>query len=130
MLIRMTEFQVFCWCEISTACFFVFQLIVLLSGKRSLKAMPLTEATSCMCSSKNIFCKYTKTTGTRPCRKVILMENFIEITLQLHNCIEIIPLRRPSMYLYRTYILLNTHRELLIPYSYNLRVSFQWVVSM
>ena len=113
----MTEFQVFCWCEKSTACFFVFQLIVLLSRKRSLKAMPLTEATSRMCSSKNIFRKYTKTTGTRPCRKVILMDNFIEITLQLHNCIEITPLRRPSMYLYRIYILMKTYMELLIPYN-------------
>ena len=112
----MAEFQVSCWCEKSTACFFVLQLIVVLSGKRSLKAMPLMEATSRMCSSKNIFCKYTKTTGTRPCRRVILIDNFIEITLQLHNFIKITPLQRRSMYLYRTYILMNTYRELLMSY--------------
>ena len=82
-----------------TAYSFNYPLVVVLSGKRSLKAMPLTEATSRMCSSKNIFCKCTKTTETGPCRRVPLIGDFIEITLQLLNCTEITPRQRQSMYL-------------------------------
>ena len=108
--------DVFCWCEKSTACSFVFKLVVL-SRKRSLKAMPLIEAIFRMCSSKKVICKYTKTTGIKPCRRVILIDNFNEITLQLNNCIEITPLQRRYMYLYRTYILMNTYRELLMSYN-------------
>ena len=108
----MADFQVsFAGVKNLQHAFFVFQLIVVLSGKCSLKAMPLIEATSRMCSSKKIFCKYTKTAGTRSCRTVILIDNFIEITLQLHNCIEIRPLQRRSMYLKRTCILMNTYKK-------------------
>ena len=89
----------------------------MLLGKHSFKAMPLIEATSRMRCLKKTFCKYTETTGTQPCRRVILIDNFVEITLQLDNCIEITPLQRWSLYLYRTYILMNTYRELLMSYN-------------